>query len=58
MSLNGVPLVMYSRDNFDFTNDVVTVLNKPGRATTTEKTSALPPMPAATASSSPKPTKP
>src|SRR2546428_11540551 len=43
MSLNGVPLVMYSRDNYDFTNDVVTVLNKPGRATTsTEKTSTLP----------------
>jgi outer membrane protein len=59
MSLNGVPLVMYSRDNYDFTNDVVTVLNKPGRATTsTEKTSALPAMPAATASPSPKPTKP
>src|SRR5213075_1390860 len=34
MSLNGLPLVMYSRDNYDFTNDVVTVLNKPGRATT------------------------
>jgi outer membrane protein len=33
MSLNGVPIVMYSRDNFDFTNDVVGVLNKPGRAT-------------------------
>ena len=33
MSLNGVPLVMYSRDNYDFTTDVVTVLNKPGRAT-------------------------
>src|SRR5438552_1571510 len=31
MSLNGVPLVMYSRDDYDFTNDVVTVLNKPGR---------------------------
>jgi outer membrane protein len=59
MSLNGVPLVMYSRDNYDFTNDVVTVLNKPGRATTsTEKTSALPAMPAATGSPSPKPTKP
>ena len=50
---------MYSRDNYDFTNDVVTVLNKPGRATTsTEKTSALPAMPATTASPSPKPTKP
>jgi len=59
MSLNGVPLVMYSRDNYDFTNDVVTVLNKPGRASTsTEKTSALPAMPATTASPSPKPTKP
>src|SRR5438874_1004747 len=39
MSLNGVPLVMYSRDNYDFTNDVVSVLNKTGRATTSlEKT--------------------
>ena len=33
MSLNGVPLLMYSQDNVDFTNDVVAVLNKPGRAT-------------------------
>jgi len=31
MSLNGVPLLMYSKDNVDFTNDVITVLNKPGR---------------------------
>jgi Skp family chaperone for outer membrane proteins len=30
-SLNGVPVVMYSRDSVDFTNDVITVLNKPGR---------------------------
>ena len=43
MSLNGVPLVMYSRDNYDFTTDVVAVLNKPGRATE----------PAASASASP-----
>ncbi len=35
MSLNGVPLLMYSRDNVDFTNDVVAVLNKPGRTTET-----------------------
>ena len=38
-SLNGVPVVMFSRDSVDFTNDVITVLNKPGRAssvTTTE----------------------
>src|SRR5438552_15240539 len=34
MSFNDVPLVMYSRDNYDFTNDVVTALNKPGRAST------------------------
>jgi outer membrane protein len=33
MSLNGVPLLMYSKENVDFTNDIVTVLNKPGRAT-------------------------
>ncbi len=61
MSLNGVPLLMYARDNFDFTNDVVAVLNKPGRATTsTEKTSTLPEkpstLPAVTASASPKAT--
>src|SRR5437879_6791551 len=34
MSLNGVPVVMYSRDNTDFTTDIMSVLNKPGRATT------------------------
>src|SRR6059036_1586769 len=33
MSINGVPVLMYSHDNIDFTNDVITVLNKPGRAT-------------------------
>ena len=33
MSLNGVPLLMYARENVDFTTDVITVLNKPGRAT-------------------------
>src|SRR6516225_6429433 len=32
MSINGVPVLMYSHDNIDFTNDVITVLNKPGRA--------------------------
>ena len=31
MSLNGVPLLMYSRDNVEFTNDIVAALNKPGR---------------------------
>jgi outer membrane protein len=40
MSLNGVPLLMFSRDNVDFTNDVVAVLNKPGR--TSNVSTALP----------------
>jgi hypothetical protein len=31
MSLNGVPVVMYSHDNVDFTTDILAVLNKPGR---------------------------
>jgi outer membrane protein len=39
MSLNGVPLLMYSRDNVDFTNDIITVLNKPGRSTTSAEKS-------------------
>ena len=32
MSLNGVPLLMYSRDTVEFTNDIVAVLNKGGSA--------------------------
>jgi outer membrane protein len=32
-SFNGVPVLMYSHENVDFTNDVIAVLNKPGRAT-------------------------
>ncbi len=30
VSLNGVPTVMYAKDSFDFTTDVITQLNKPG----------------------------
>src|SRR5256885_15711447 len=33
MSINSVPGLMYSHDNIDLTNDVIAVLNKPGRAT-------------------------
>ena len=33
-SLNGVPVLMYSRDSVDFTNDVIAALNKPGRVST------------------------
>lgn len=32
MSLNGVPVVMYAPENTDFTNDIIGILNKPGRA--------------------------
>ena len=32
MSINGVPFLLYSHDNVDFTNDIIAVLNKPGRA--------------------------
>ena len=42
MSLNGVPVLMYSHDNVDFTTDIVAVLNKPGRAIPSEKTSTSP----------------
>ena len=54
MSLNGVPLLMYSKENVDFTNDIILVLNKPGRvsavSTTTDKTTTAP---APTSSASP-----
>jgi outer membrane protein len=50
MSLNGVPVLMYSRDNTDFTTDIISVLNKPGRATTSSSSGEKP---AATASASP-----
>jgi len=51
MSLNGVPLLMYSRDTVEFTNDIVTVLNK-GAASAPAAASASP------ASSPAKTTKP
>ena len=50
MSLNGVPLLMYSRDNVEFTNEIVAALNKPGRASDTGAATAASPA-AATASS-------
>jgi outer membrane protein len=41
VSLNGVPVVLYAPASVDFTNDIITVLNKPGRNTAipSEKTS-------------------
>jgi outer membrane protein len=44
VSLNGVPIVMYAPANVDFTNDIIAVLNRPGRSTavSTQKTAASP----------------
>src|SRR5437764_6249915 len=53
MSLNGVPVLMYSRDSVDFTNDVITVLNKPGRASSVT-TGPSPSSSAPSASATPK----
>src|SRR6516165_8783092 len=52
-SLNGVPVLMYSRDNVDFTNDVIAALNKPGRVSTSEKATSTSASPAAPAAASP-----
>jgi Skp family chaperone for outer membrane proteins len=52
-SLNGVPVLMYSRDSVDFTNDVITVLNKPGRVSSVT-TAASPTSSAPGASATPK----
>jgi outer membrane protein len=54
MSLNGVPVLMYSRDTTDFTNDVIAILNKPGRATgSPSEKAALPPAASPTKTSKP-----
>lgn len=53
MSLNGVPLLMYSKDNVEFTNDVITALNKPGRASDTGTAATTAPAAAATPAASP-----
>jgi len=44
VSLNGVPVMLYAPPNVDFTNDIIAVLNKPGRSTagSTSKTAASP----------------
>jgi outer membrane protein len=42
MSLNGVPVLMYSHENVDFTTDIITVLKMPGRVSPREKTSTSP----------------
>ena len=37
-----VPVLMYSRDSVDFTNDVIAVLNKPGRPSSVTMPSTSP----------------
>jgi len=60
MSVNGVPALLYSRDSYDFTNDVVAALNKPGRASTVsaEAPGASSSGPTVTTKASPTPKKP
>jgi outer membrane protein len=54
-SLSGVPVVMYSRDNVDVTNDIIIALNKAVKTTTTEKpASGAASSPATSSSSTPK----
>jgi outer membrane protein len=54
-SMNGIPVVMYSRENAEFTNDIIAALNKPGRVSTT---TASPAASAAASATPAKPTKP
>jgi outer membrane protein len=56
MSLNGVPILMFSRENVEFTNDIIAVLNKPGRVSSSD--AAASPAPAAAASPAASPKKP
>ncbi|PYK74208.1 MAG: hypothetical protein DME42_05005, partial [Verrucomicrobia bacterium] len=60
LSVNGVPALLYSRDSYDFTNDVVTELNKPGRSSTVmnEAPAASPAGPTVTTKPTPTPKKP
>src|SRR2546421_527858 len=41
-SMNGVNIVLHSKDNMDFTTDVITALNKKPATTTTEKPATSP----------------
>ncbi len=49
MSLNGVPLLMYAPESMDFTDEIVSALNKPGRVSTSTDVPAAAASPAAKA---------
>jgi outer membrane protein len=53
-SMNGVNVVLYSKDNYDFTTDVITALNKKPATTTTEKPASSPATTTSSPASSPK----
>src|SRR5204862_7563914 len=54
-SMNGVNVVLYSKDTMDFTTDVITALNKKPATTTTEKPATSPATTTSPASSPKKP---
>lgn len=57
-SMNGVNLVLHSKDSFDFTTDVITALNKKPATTTTEKSATSPATTTTTAAPAASPKKP
>lgn len=59
LNMNGVPVLLHSKDNMDFTTDVITALNKKPATTTTEKPATSPATaPATTAAPAASPKKP
>jgi outer membrane protein len=59
LNMNGVPVILHSKDNMDFTTDVITALNKKPATTTTEKPATSPATaPATTAAPAASPKKP
>ena len=59
LNMNGVPVLLHSKDNMDFTTDIITALNKKPATTTTEKPATSPATaPATTAAPAASPKKP
>jgi outer membrane protein len=52
-SMNGVEVLLYSKDSTDFTTDIITALNKKPATTTTEKPAAEKPATSPAASTAP-----
>jgi outer membrane protein len=55
MSLNGVPVLMYAHDNVDFTDDIISIVNKPGRPATSSSSEKISPSPSPTPAKASKP---